>query len=447
MRIFCLIFIFCFLTGSFSAQIINTIAGTGLMGFSGDGGLATAATFSFPTSATADNFGNVYISDHYNNRIRKINASGIITTIAGTGAQGFSGDGGPALSAQLYFPMGLAIDGSGNIYIADYWNHRIRKINTSGIITTVAGNGVAGFSGDGGLATSAKLNSPSKIAVDFAGNLYIADTWNHRIRKVNASGIITTIVGTGPGFSGDGGPATLAKIEVPQGVAVDAMGNIYIGDTYNMRVRKIDPFGIITTIAGSSPFNGYGGDGGPAAAALLDNPNGVAVDASGNIYIADNQNHCIRRVNPMGVISTYAGLGGTASNGFSGDGGPGNLAQLNSPPDISVDAACNLYIADTNNGRIRKITIEPASCYVTTGINSQNYNQEILVFPNPSSGSLTISGKSAENVLITNQLGQEVERVELSEKNNFSGSVSGLESGIYFITGKNINQKAVVVRN
>ena len=214
-----------------------------------------------------DASGNLYIADTGNNRIRKVSATGIITTVAGNGSAGYSGDGGPATSAQLDGPEGVAVDGSGNLYIADTCNNRIRKVSATGIITTVAGNGSAGYSGDGGPATSAQLSLPAGVAVDGSGNLYIADSGNNRIRKVSATGIITTVAGNGsPGYSGDGGPATSAQLNQPAGVAVDASGNLYIADSSNNRIRKVSATGIITTVAGNG-FDGYSGDGGPATSA------------------------------------------------------------------------------------------------------------------------------------------------------------------------------------
>jgi hypothetical protein len=259
----------------------------------------------------------------------------IIDTVAGNGSWGYSGDGGPATEAMLSYPRGVAVDASGNIYIADLYNHRIRKVDTSGIITTVAGNGDEGYSGDGGPATEAMLDFPFGVAVDASGNIYIGDTHNYRIRKVDTSGIITTVAGNGAwGYSGDGGPATEAMLDFPCDVAVDASGNLYIGDVYNQRIRKVDTSGIINTVAGNGSW-GYSGDGGPATEAQLHGPFGVTVDASGNLYIADYDNQRIRKVDTSGIITTVAGNG---SRGYSGDGGPATDAMLNHPRDISCQA-------------------------------------------------------------------------------------------------------------
>src|SRR5437879_6144918 len=301
--------------------IIITVAGGGSVG---DGGQATGAQLFLPMGATVDATGNLFIADTAHHRIRRVTAgTGIITTVAGTGAMGFSGDGGPAPSAQLNSPIGVAIDAAGNLFIADASNHRIRRVAAgSGIITTVAGTGAMGFSGDDGLATSAQLNSPIGVAVDAAGDLFIADAYNHRIRRVAVStGIITTVAGTGEsGFSGDGGPATSAQVDTPTGVAIDAVGNLFIADADNHRIRRVAAgTGLITTVAGTG-IPGFSDDGSPATRSHLSNPTGIAIDVAGNLFIADTESHRIRRV-AVGTarITTIAGTG---IPGFSGDGGP-----------------------------------------------------------------------------------------------------------------------------
>jgi len=278
--------------------IISTVAGNGTPDSTGDGGLATNAAIRLPVGVVIDGFGNLYFSENVTHRIRRVDPTGIITTIAGNGSPAFSGDNGPAAKAQVYGPSGLALDAAGNLYIADTNNQRIRKIDTNGMITTVAGNPTAASTGDGGLATASRLSSPTAVAFDNKGNLLIAE--GNRIRKVNASGIISTVAGSNAaGATGDGGPAISATLATPNGVTVDAVGNIYIGDSFNNRVRKVDTNGIITTIAGGR--NGGLGDGGPAVNSALALPEGLAFDAAGNLYIADVNHDVIRRITGLGA--------------------------------------------------------------------------------------------------------------------------------------------------
>ncbi len=343
--------------GGSGVGTITTIAGTGVAGFSGDGGQAALAQMDEPQGVAVDGQGNVYFTDFTSQRVRKITSSGTITTFAGyfsatitTGSTPV-GDGGPATSAPLYYPVGLALDKQGNLYIAEYEEQRVRKVSPNGTITTFAGSGqvgIAGFSGDGGPATAARLRYPSAVAVDGQGSVYIADEGNHRVRKVSPGGTITTIAGSGvAGFSGDGGPATSANLNYPQGVAVDAQGNVYIADTSNYRVRKVSPGGTISTFAGGGSSLG---DGGPATAAQLNAPKGVAVDGQGNVYIADTNDNRVREVSPGGTISTFAGGGSSL-----GDGGPATSAELGQPSAVAVDGQGNVYIADTDNHRVRKV--------------------------------------------------------------------------------------------
>ena len=333
-----------------TSGIITTVAGTGVGGYSGDGGSSIKAMLNRPAGIVVDSSGNLYIADARNHRIRKVDTSGTITTIAGTGEEGFSGDGGPATAARLDSPTDLAVDSPGNLYIADNGNHRIRRVDTSGTITSVAGTGVEGYSGDGNKAVEARLHYPSDVEVDTSGNLYINDSHNERIRRVDTSGTITTVAGTGEeGFSGDGGPAVQARLD-PTSVSIDGAGNLYIGHASFHRIRRVDTTGTITTIAGTGSL-GYSGDGGPATRARLYQPGGVAVDSSGNIYIADSFNHRIRRVDTSGTITTVAGTVGD----FIGDGGPATGASLNDPAGIAVDSSGNLYIADSGNHRIRRV--------------------------------------------------------------------------------------------
>ncbi len=317
--------------------IITTIAGNfGIGGsYSGDGALAANAGLSNPSAVAVDVVGNVFIADSYNNVIREVNhATGVITTVAGNGNSGYSGDGGPATSAELNDPTGVAVDAAGDIFVADADNDVIREINhLTGVITTVAGNGSSGYSGNGGPATSAELSVPSAVAVDAAGNIFIADSGNNVIREVIAStGIISAIAGNHTtGYSGDGGTATSAKLNDPTGVAVDAAGEVFIADQGNDVIRKVNTSGHISTVAGDG-IAGYSGDGYTATGAKLHSPAGVAVDAAGDIFIADTGNNVVREVDHVTQnITTIAGDYG-AGSGYSGDGGLASSASCTTPP-------------------------------------------------------------------------------------------------------------------
>lgn len=340
---------------------ITTFAGTGIYGFSGDGGAANAALINTPTSIAVDPSGNVYFVDLYNARVRMVSA-GTISTVAGTGAIYYSGDGGAAQNAIMNSPSSVAYSSSG-AYIADTANQRVRQISLSGTISTVAGTGTPGFTGDGASASSAELLYPGAVAVDASGFLYIADTGNQRVRKV-VNGTINTVAGNGStGYSGDGGSALSAMLNSPSGLVVDSAGDIFIADFGNNVVRKVSIAGIISTVAGNdSP--GYSGDGGLATSAQLAGPTGLVLDASGNLYIADSGNHVVRVVTPGGNISTFAGNGGL---GYSGDGGLAVNAQLATPVGLTRDAAGNLYISDSGANVIRMVT--PAGLIITIGGN------------------------------------------------------------------------------
>lgn len=335
------------------AWTISTVAGT-TFGFSGDGGPATAAQIRHPADVAKDASGNLYLSESSGHRVRKVDPTGIITTVVGTGVAGFGGDGGPATAARLNYPAGLAVDSAGNLYIADSQNAVVRKVDAAGTITTVAGIPEAPwFGGDGGQATTAQLDGPASVWFGPTGVMYIADRNNQRIRKVDTAGIISTVAGTGgAGFSGDGGPAIAAQFNFPEDVSGDNAGNLYVADFFNNRIRKVDTSsGIITTVAGNGTY-GYGGDGGPATSAQLKQPHGVDVQGSGNLFIADYDNSAIRRVDATGTIDTVAGNG---TSGVSGDGGDATSAALNHPRRLTLDRSGHLYIADTDNSRVRLV--------------------------------------------------------------------------------------------
>lgn len=353
-------------------------------GFSGDGGPAASAELRLPAGLALDASGNLYIADQANHRIRRVDArTGMIATVAGSGAcrtgnictGGFSGDGGRATSAELNFPGGVALDADDNLFIADTRNNRIRRMDhATGIITTVAGYGTADYSGDGGPATNAELNRPQGLAVDKSSNLFIADTGNNRIRRVDkTTGFITTVAGDGTCCSGlnrgDGGPAIDAALDKPYGVLVDVSGDLLIADFFNNRIRRVDhATGIISTVTEAGTLwyrhggRGFSGDGGPARDAELNGPSAIAMDSSGNLFIADAFNMHIRRVDhATGIITSVAGSivcdtrAAQCDGSFGGDDGPATSAIMSFPFGVAVDAEGNLFIADTGNHRIRRV--------------------------------------------------------------------------------------------
>ena len=324
------------------AGVFSTVAGTGVYGFKGDNGPAIAAQLRSPWKVAVDKAGNVFIADNLDNRIRKVTPAGIITTVAGNGGAGFSGDGGQAIYARMQGPADLAIDGSGNLFVADYVNRRVRKIAPNGIISTVAGSGVSGRGGDGGSAKLAQLGFVTGISVNSRGELFIADNTNSTVRKMDVNGIISTVAGSGvKGFSGDGGDANLAAFNAINGVAADKLGNIYIADAYNNRVRKINASGVVTTVAGTGGGS-FSGDNGAATAAQMYRPSAIAIDKSGNLLISGNFR--VRKVTiSTGIITTMAGNG---TGGYCGDNGPVTKAQMYHPVAVAVDKACNMFFVD-----------------------------------------------------------------------------------------------------
>jgi uncharacterized protein (TIGR03437 family) len=348
---------------------ISTIGGNGSAGYVD--GPAVGSQFDIPVATAVDAHGNVYVADSVNHRVRMI-SNGTISTVAGIGTPGYSGDGGPATSAELNYPSGVAVDQSGNLYISDMKNQVIRKVDTSGAISTYAGNNALGegFGTDNTTATNGQLDNPIGLAVDSSGNLYIADSHSDQnatttqglIRMVSTAGIISTVVGLG---------TTAGLLICPEGVALDASGNIYISDSEQHVVAKFAN-GVLTLNFAGTGDDGFAGDGGPAANAALADPAGVATDAAGNVYIADPVNNRIRRVTPDGIISTIAGV---TKFGYSGDGGPALEAQMWSPHGVAVDASGNVYIADTENDVIRQLT--PANPTITGVTNAAGFQPRI----------------------------------------------------------------------
>ncbi len=318
----------------------------------GDGGPATSAVLNVPYGVAVMPDGGFVASSLSNDEVRRVSPDGTITTLAGGLLNGFSGDGGPATSARLNLPMGVAVQPDGGVLIADSNNHRIRRVSPEGTISTVAGNGTEGFSGDGGPATAAQLDLPVAVAATRDGGFLIADYLNNRIRRVSPAGTITTVAGTGAeGFSGDGGPATSARLGFPNSVSATADGGFLIADFVNNRVRRVSPDGTITTIAGTGGW-GFSGDGGPATQAQLNSVAEAVETADGGLLIVDTGNNRVRRVSPDGTITTVAGIGGFPGS-FSGDGGLATLAGLNAPGGVALTASGGFLIADSNNNRVR----------------------------------------------------------------------------------------------
>lgn len=413
--------------------MINTIAGNGNIGYSGDSNLATQAQLN-ALGVTVAKDGQLYIPDAANNRVRKINLGDSIFTVAGTGTAGYNVDSGDALTTLLYNPTSVATDTAGNLYIADQRNQRIRKVDIAGVMTVIAGTGITGFSGDDSAAVNAKLNNPISVATDTFGNLYVVDYGNNRIRKINAAGIITTVAGTGVvGHTGDGGQAIAATLDTPTCVATDLLGNFYIADRGNNCIRKVDTAGDISNLAGSpAGTSGFGGDNGPATAALLAHPYGVATDRDGNVYIADEENQRIRKVDLTGNIATIAGSG-TLS--FCGDGGNPLLACLNHPKGIAVDDMGHVFIADAFNNRIREIT-------GVLSVGNAPTEPDARLYPNPAGEALNVECRIAANnstiqLQVLDMTGRLIEERQCAANNGYLQTSlaipQGTPAGMYVI--------------
>lgn len=414
------------------SQTLTTIAGNGTVGYFGDGGPAVSALLDHPNQLAFDQLGNLYIAEDYGNVVRKIDALGIITTVAGTGAAGFSGDGSLAINAELNRATGVAVDNLGNIYICDADNFRIRKVDaTTGIIQTIAGTGTEGYSGDGAAAINATLGFSSGLCFDQVGNLYIAvQGMGYCVRKIDTGGIISTIAGTGTsGYNGDGALAVNAQLNSPASLCIDATGNLYIGDLGGMRVRKVNTSGIISTVAGNGS-TATGGDGGLATSAQLFYPYGVAVDADGNMYICESGNNRIRKVNASGIISAFAGTGGLLG-GYGGDNGPLLAAQFNHPSSIVLDADGNIFIGDFENNAVRKITA------LSTGIDAANAVSKlnVSVYPNPFSECTTIHFSGPQDnatISVVDVLGQVLSATRFTGS-QFVLNKGAMAAGVYFV--------------
>lgn len=419
------------ITASAQLRIINTLAGNGFVGFNGDGFTAPAATLNGPLGVAVDATGNVYIEDFYNSRIRKVNNLKVITTVVGTGLPGNTGNGSVATNANIV-PHGVAVDKKGNIYVSDALYSIVRKVNNLGIISTYAGTNIAGHMGDGGAATSARLYKPYGMTVDSKGNLYVADAGSNVIRKIDSLGKIWTVAGTdtASGYTGDGGAATSAKLDSPYSVAVDKIGNLYIADYKNNVIRMIDTAKNISTFAGLGT-HGYSGDGGPATSAEFNNATGVAVDTFGNVYIADADNHVIRKVDLAGVITTVVGNG---TPGFGGDLGNALGANLRSPVAVAVDKWGTLYIADANNQRIR------IAYYSTVGVNDVPQGNVVAAYPNPFIDQITVSGlDKSDMVCVYDVIGRQVTEIfEVAEAGTETFGIKDLAPGMYVLRVINV---------
>lgn len=412
-------------------QKINTLAGNGSGGFSGDGMSAVGASLWGPIEVALDRSGNVYINDFNNSRIRKVNNAGVINTVAGTGVPGNSGNGSIATSAEIY-ARGMAVDHRYNIFFSDESSDVIRRVNSLGKIYKYGGGGTtgsqSGYSGDGGKADTARFNNPHGICVDDTGNLYIADASNNVIRKIDTFGFVSTVAGDatlGPGYFGDGGVATFAQLDSPYAVAVDHKGNIFINDFNNNVIRKVDAAtGIISTITDNTGTPGNSGDGGMSTLAQIRSPRGMCVDTANSLYFADAGNNVIRKIDTFGIIRRVAGNG---SYGFGGDLGYVTGANFKNPYGVAVDPVGSIYIADANNNRIRKT-------YATNGINDINTLNEIEVYPNPAAGFVVVSGVEATDVVaIYDATGRMVMKAGGAVNSEVNADLSQLSAGMYVL--------------
>jgi sugar lactone lactonase YvrE len=396
--------------GYTNAQVtVTTFAGS-TQGFAD--GTGAAAQFYLPNGVATDTAGNVYVADTHNNKIRKITPEGVVSTIAGSGVNGYANGTGTA--AQFNLPSGVAADGIGNVYVADQQNHRIRKISPAGVVTTFAGSS-QGYAD--GIATVARFSTPVGVATDAAGNVYVADYYNNKIRKITSAGVVSTLAGSTQGYAD--GTGTAAQFYNPSGVALDAAGNVYVADYNNNRIRKITPAGIVSTFAGSGIA--VGSLDGIGTAAMFYYPNGVATDGVGNVYVADFNNNEIRKITPEAVVSTLAGNGNSGATD-----GIGALAQFKYPTGVATDAAGNVYISDTSNHRIRKIA-------QTLGVTQNDIPSKITIYPNPVAKLLTVQLEN-DCVLDKISIADLSGKIILTQSQNSNTiNVENLAQGIYIL--------------
>lgn len=403
-----------FLISAAQAQYVSTFAGSGVSGAVDANGIN--ASFNQPGYMCMDPAGNLYVADYRNNKIRKITPTGDVTTFVGSGSQGATD--GTGTGATFYRPASICIDSQGNFYVADFMNHKIRKVTSGGVVTTFAGSGFQGSANGNG--TSASFDFPADLVADAADNIYVVDKENNKIRKITPSGDVTTFAGAN--FSGStDGMGTTARFNKPSGICIDASGNFYISDQYNQKIRKITPAGQVSTIAGSGA---QGSTDGAAATASFYYPTGICIDTSGNLFVADFSNEKIRKITPLGIVSTYAGSGAQGAND-----GNAATATFFSPTGVFVDDSDLIYVSDQFNHKIRKIEES------TAGIDDNEFIKGVTVYPNPSNGFITIhfSKEVNNSFFILNDIsGRQVMIGELnSQKTRLD--FSSFLTGLYFI--------------
>jgi sugar lactone lactonase YvrE len=398
-----------------TAQQVTTLAGSSV-GFAD--GTATLAMFNGPYGVATDTAGNIYIGDRFNNKIRKITPEGLVTTLAGS-TQGFAD--GPGATAQFNYPRGVATDAAGNVYVADAGNDKIRKITPDGVVSTLAGSTQGSADGIG---AAAQFNDPGGVATDALGNVYVADQYNNKIRKITPAGEVSTFAGSTQGFANGTGAA--AQFNLPNGVATDASGNIYVGDTFNNLIRKITPLGEVSTLAGST----QGFADGIGASAQFNLPVRLAIDTAGNVYVADAGNDKIRKITPDGIVNTFAG----STQGF--EDGPGDEAMFYNPIAVAIDATGNIYVADRGNNVIRKIT-------QLLNVSQNDITSKMTMYPNPVKTVLTLKSEKnyvVDKIHITDLSGKIVLK---QTQNNNAINVESLTKGLYILEVYSQSKKIV----